>query len=66
MEIQIEIRNVYGNETIYPANETATTFARIAGTKTLKPETLRLAKTLGFSITVLPNAAQVAAMVGAY
>jgi hypothetical protein len=66
MTIQIEIRNVYGNETIYPANETAATFARIAGTKTLKPETLRLAKSLGYTIDVVPSASQVAAMVGAF
>ena len=66
MTIQIEIRNVYGKETIYPANETADTFARIAGTTTLKPETIRLAKTLGYSVAVVPNSAQVAAMAGAY
>jgi hypothetical protein len=66
MTIRIEIRNVYGNETIYPVNEAAQTFAKIAGTKTLKPDTLRYAKTLGFSVEVVPNAAQVAAMAGAY
>jgi len=27
MLIQIEVRNVYGNEMIYPANDTAATFA---------------------------------------
>lgn len=62
MSLQIEIRNVYGNETIYPANEAARTFAAIAGTKTLKRETLRHAKALGFTITVGPNAAEVAAV----
>jgi hypothetical protein len=66
MTIRIEIRNVYGNETIYPANETAETFAEIAGTKTLKPQTIRLAKSLGYSVEVVPNASQVAAMAGAY
>lgn len=62
MTIQIEIRNVYGNETIYPANDTAVTFAKIAGTKTLKPETLRLAKSLGYKIAVAANAAEVSAI----
>jgi len=66
MTIQIEIRNVYGNETIYPANETAATFARIAGTKTLRRETITLAKSLGYTIEVVPNAAQVRAMAGAF
>ena len=66
MTIQIEIRNVYGNETIYPANATSDIFARIAGTKTLKRETLKLAEALGYKIEVVPSAAQIAAMVGAY
>ena len=64
--IQIEVRNVYGNESIYPANAVAVTFARIAGTKTLKRETIALAKTLGYTIEVVPSAAQVLAMVGAF
>ena len=66
MTIQIEIRNVYGKETIYPANETAQIFAKIAGTKTLLPDTLRHAKALGYDVQVVPNAAQVAAMAGAF
>ena len=59
MTIQIEIRNVYGNEAIYPVNETAKTFARIAGTKTLKSETLRLAQSLGYTVEVAPTLAEV-------
>lgn len=51
MELLIEVRNVYGNETLYPANKAAETFARIAGTKTLKRETVSLAMTLGYTIT---------------
>ena len=55
MTIQIEVRNVYGKEAIYPANETAKTFARIAGTKTLLRETLRLAQSLGYTVEVAPT-----------
>lgn len=55
MIIDIEIRNVYGNETIYPANDTAKLFASIAGTKTLKRETLKLAEKLGFTVVILPT-----------
>ncbi len=66
MMIQIEIRNVYGNETIYPANETAATFARIAGTKTLRPDTIKLAKALGYAVEVVPSKSQVLAMAGAF
>lgn len=48
--VMIDVRNVYGNTTIYPANEAAKLFAKIAGTKTLTNATLALAEQLGFSI----------------
>jgi hypothetical protein len=35
MIIQIQIRNVYGEEKAYPANDAAKGIANIAGTKTL-------------------------------
>ena len=53
MILQVEIRNVYGNEAIYPANDAAATFAAIAGTKTLRRETITLAKSLGFTVEVI-------------
>jgi hypothetical protein len=59
MTIQIEIRNVYGNEAIYPANQVAKTFAIIAGTKTLKRETIKLAQSLGYTVEVVPSKAEV-------
>ena len=31
--VQVEVRNVYGNELIYPANDTAKTFAALIGKK---------------------------------
>lgn len=48
--IQIEVRSVYGVLQSYPANEAATLLAQIAGTKTLKHETLALAERMGFAI----------------
>lgn len=48
--IQIEVRSVYGVLQSYPANEAAKLLAQIAGTKTLKHETLALAERMGFSI----------------
>ena len=48
--ILVQIKNIYGNEMIYPANQTAQHFANIAGTKTLSANTLRNAKLLGFAI----------------
>ena len=47
---------IYGNESIYPVNEAAKTFAQIAGTKTLKRDTIALAKTLGYTVTVISAA----------
>lgn len=55
MTLQVTIRNVYGSERIYPANEAAYTFAKIAGTVTLSRETIALVKRLGFTIEVLPE-----------
>lgn len=46
----IEVRNVYGNEVAYPVNAVAKTFAQIAGTKTLRRDTLDLAQTLGYTV----------------
>lgn len=54
-ELLIQVRNVYGTPTIYPINETAQLFARIAGTKTLTHPTLEVAEQLGYTITVQPE-----------
>lgn len=51
-QIKIQIRTVYGNETVYPACPAAVLFARIAGTKTLTAGTLQLIRSLGYEITV--------------
>jgi hypothetical protein len=50
--ILVDIRNVYGQETIYPANQNADIFASIAGTKTLTKRTLQYAEQLGYTIGV--------------
>ena len=52
MEAIVQIKNVFGNKTVYPVNEAAKTLAAIAGTKTLTTETIELAKQLGFTFTV--------------
>ena len=48
--VQVQVKNVYGKATVYPANETAEIFAAIAGTKTLAPLVLAYARRLGFDI----------------
>ena len=52
MTITVEIKNVFGNETIYPVCPVAKGFAAIAGTKTLTRHALGLIKGLGYAITV--------------
>jgi hypothetical protein len=53
MIAQIEVKEVYGNKTIYPVNEQARLLARIAGTKTLTTSTVSLAKELGFHFEIV-------------
>lgn len=48
----IEIKNVYGNEAIYPVNDTAQVFADLIGAKTLSRMKLALIQGLGYSIQV--------------
>jgi hypothetical protein len=52
-EIFVTIKNVYGNEQIYPVCVNAEIFAQIAGTKTLTKQTINLIKDLGFNIQVV-------------
>jgi hypothetical protein len=52
----VTIKNVYGTEMIYPANDAAHIFANIARQKTLSRETLKNAKALGYEIQVQQTA----------
>lgn len=52
MIAQVQIKQVYGVDTIYPANDNAKLLAQIAGTKTLKKETIEIARKLGFTFEV--------------
>lgn len=50
MQLTILIRQVYGNETIYPACPAAQTFADMLGQKTLTRNNLRYIAQLGYEI----------------
>jgi hypothetical protein len=50
LTLTVRARDVYGVKTYYPADDTARTFARIAGTKTLTLATIREAQKLGYHI----------------
>jgi len=52
MQIQIEIREVYGCPKVYPICERARTFAEIARTKTLGFETIKSIQKLGVEIEI--------------
>ena len=52
MNIQVQIKNVYGNELIYPICSNAKTFADIANSKSLTFETIQLIKKFGYTIEI--------------
>jgi hypothetical protein len=52
--IQVQVKSVYGNTLIYPANEAAELIAKIAGTKTISPQALNYAKQLGLVVQEVP------------
>lgn len=52
MEIIVCVRNVYGNELIYPVCERAKLLTRLSGRKTLSPGDIQTIEKLGFVICV--------------
>ena len=52
MEIVVMIKNVYGNELIYPVCDKAKRFALLSGRKTLSPRDIEIIEELGFSVRV--------------
>lgn len=48
--LQVEFRNVYGNNRLYPVNELAKQFAKLLDVKTFSPEQVRNIKALGFTV----------------
>ena len=49
--VEVEVRQVYGNRTIYPVNETAQIFATLTGKKTFSNQDIALIRDLGFFVT---------------
>ena len=52
LSITVKIKNVYGEDKVYPVSERAKMFANIAGTKTLTDYTIAKIKELGYTIYV--------------
>jgi hypothetical protein len=53
VEITVEIKNVYGVQTVYPVCAQAKFFAALAGTKTLTTQAVKLIKQQGYSLRVV-------------
>jgi hypothetical protein len=49
--INVEVRDVYGQTVFYPMCDKAKLFAQIAGTKTLTTDVLNKIRELGYSIS---------------
>jgi hypothetical protein len=69
LTLTVRLRNTFGRDRIYPANDAASALAAIAGTATLEPSVLRVAKEqLGAVIAVVDvsaeQAQQVADLIG--
>jgi len=50
MEIQVFIKNVYGNKFFYPKCKIAKSFSDIAKTKTLSIENLKTIASMGYAV----------------
>lgn len=55
-QITITLKNVYGNELMYPACEAAYWLARLAGSKTLTKQHLAYIQNMGYEVLVDNNA----------
>jgi hypothetical protein len=53
MTLIVDVRNVYGNEVIYPQNQVAKTFADLCGTKTLTRAAVQKIKELGYGVIAI-------------
>lgn len=53
--LRVMMKNIYGRELIYPANDVAIAMAGIAGTKTLSTNQLKILKELGYHIEWVPS-----------
>lgn len=53
MKIQVYMKNVYGNELMYPFCQTAKLFAQLLNVKTFNLEQERNIKALGYEIEII-------------
>jgi hypothetical protein len=51
MELTVKVKQVYGNDMIYPVNDTAQKFSNLIGKKTFSRVDLAIISNLGYKIT---------------
>ena len=51
MELKVEIKDVYGQELVYPACRLSRSFAALTQCKTLTPHAIKEIKTMGYTFT---------------
>lgn len=52
MELTVEIKNVYGNELIYPADPNSYLLAQLIGAKTFNKSQIATLKKLGYTFAI--------------
>jgi hypothetical protein len=50
MELTVKVKQIYGNDMIYPVNDTAQKFANLIGKKTFSKVDLAIISNLGYKI----------------
>lgn len=50
MKITVQVKTVYGKNMVYPICDNGILFAKLANSKTLTPESIKLIKQLGYAI----------------
>jgi len=53
--VTIDIKNVYGNELIYPVCFNAKKFTSLTKRKTLNKKDIDIIKTLGYKVVIMPK-----------
>ena len=53
--IVVQVKQVYGNDTVYPVCDRAKLFAELLGQKTLTFTDLRIIQKIGFAVTQQPT-----------
>jgi hypothetical protein len=51
MELEVEVKNLYGRDVVYPVCEKSQLLTRLSGNRTLTSEAIAVIKRLGYTFT---------------